>query len=144
LGCKVVFLNLEKLNDDVKNLGHWVLGDARTLPFRESIFTQVIASHVIEHLEDPLKFLGECRRILKAGGSLDIYTPNFTSKNALTDPDHRNVFNILAFLRIARKTGFKVRFPIHVGTRLPSNLQRILNLAINMLLDEIHVKLIKL
>jgi ubiquinone/menaquinone biosynthesis C-methylase UbiE len=73
-GCEVVFLDLEKPSDDVKNFGHWVLGDAQTLPFRESVFAQIVASHVIEHLEDPLKFLSECRRILKTGGSLDIYS----------------------------------------------------------------------
>jgi len=40
-GYEAVFLDLEKPSDDVKNFGHWVIRDAQTLPFRETIFTYV-------------------------------------------------------------------------------------------------------
>jgi SAM-dependent methyltransferase len=142
-GNEAVFLDLEKPSDEVKSLGHWVLGDAQNLPFKDAVFTWIIASHIIEHLEDPLKFLNESRRVIKSRGCVDIYAPNFISRNARADPDHKHVFNVFALLRAAWKIDFKVRFPVHVGTKLPSNLQRILNLAINLVLDEIHIRLIK-
>jgi len=44
-----------------------VLGLGERLPFRDQAFDFVIASHVLEHSTDPAKFLGELRRVAKAG-----------------------------------------------------------------------------
>ncbi|MCD6095136.1 MAG: class I SAM-dependent methyltransferase [Thermoprotei archaeon] len=53
----------------------WIVGGAQYLPFRDSCFDKVIASHVIEHLDDPIMFLKEVRRILKIGGRLTLILP---------------------------------------------------------------------
>jgi len=53
-----------------------IQGDAHFLPFRENVFDTVIALDVIEHLEDPLRFLKECNRVLKRRGIIFIHTPN--------------------------------------------------------------------
>jgi 2-polyprenyl-3-methyl-5-hydroxy-6-metoxy-1,4-benzoquinol methylase len=45
--------------------------------FPADFFDAVVASHVIEHVHDPVSFLRECRRILKPGGKLVILTPNY-------------------------------------------------------------------
>lgn len=39
----------------------------------------ITMNHVIEHVHDPLKTLGECSRLLKAGGRFVVVTPNAES-----------------------------------------------------------------
>ena len=44
-----------------------VLGFVENLPFKDKSFDFVIASHVLEHTPDPVKFLSELQRVAKAG-----------------------------------------------------------------------------
>ena len=44
-----------------------VLGFVENLPFKDKSFDYVIASHVLEHSKDPVKFLSELQRVAKAG-----------------------------------------------------------------------------
>lgn len=46
-------------------------------PLKANSFQVVILTDVIEHLIDPLKVLGECRRLLKKSGVLILTVPNF-------------------------------------------------------------------
>jgi len=48
----------------------------KKLPFKNKTFDTIIMSGVIEHLENPLKALKECNRVLKKDGRLLIETPN--------------------------------------------------------------------
>jgi 2-polyprenyl-3-methyl-5-hydroxy-6-metoxy-1,4-benzoquinol methylase len=57
----------------VKNL---VVGNAAHAPFRSSSFDWVVAEQVIEHLEDPHRFLEEAHRLLRDDGGLFLSTPN--------------------------------------------------------------------
>lgn len=53
--------------------------DARErFPFEDGVFDYVYSEHMIEHLawRDGLAMLGECRRILKPGGTLRVATPD--------------------------------------------------------------------
>ena len=50
-----------------------VLGDALKMPFKDKAFDYVMAFHVLEHVEDPEKFLLEMMRVSRAGY---IETPN--------------------------------------------------------------------
>ena len=53
------------------------LGDAeKEFPFEDNYFDEVYAKQIFEHLGNPLKFLLECKRVLKKGGKLKIYTDN--------------------------------------------------------------------
>jgi uncharacterized protein YbaR (Trm112 family)/SAM-dependent methyltransferase len=44
-----------------------VVGDAHRLPFGDQAFDFTIARHVIEHLDDPARFLAEIQRVSRAG-----------------------------------------------------------------------------
>jgi len=138
-GNMVVFLDIEPPGEDVKACGMWVVADAERLPFRPEAFDRVYASHVIEHLGSPASFLGEVYRVLKRGGVLELWTPNFLSANARGDPGHLHVFNIFSLARAGKATGFSIRLPVNAGSRLPKPLRRVLSIAINIFLDELHV-----
>ena len=44
--------------------------DMQALPYKDGTFDLVIHSDTLEHIEDPVKGLTECRRVLKPGGAL--------------------------------------------------------------------------
>lgn len=50
----------------------------------------VIASHVVEHLDDPAHFFAEAGRVLVRGGTLEVTVP--LGSDALTDHDHATVW----------------------------------------------------
>ena len=50
--------------------------DQDGIPFADDRFDLVIASHVIEHLHDPVGFFGECLRVCRPGGTLYLEAPS--------------------------------------------------------------------
>ena len=58
-----------------ENLHYYVM-DAVNMDFADNTFDVIISFQVIEHLNNPLKFLKEIKRILKKGGWAIISTPN--------------------------------------------------------------------
>jgi len=96
--------------------------DVRTVPLEESNFPQcsfdaVLASHLIEHLNDPMSFLKEAHRVLKDGGSIFITTPNINGFQARIFKggwrsaifDHLYLFSSRTLIKMLKKTGFKIK-----------------------------------
>ena len=54
----------------------FVCANGLRLPFAENVFDIVVSFETIEHIRQYGKFLAECRRVLKDGGSLICSTPN--------------------------------------------------------------------
>ena len=54
----------------------WMVVDAGRLPFEDDSFDLVTGFQVIEHLEDPVPWLREIARVLRAGGIAILTTPN--------------------------------------------------------------------
>ncbi len=56
----------------------FVRADARDTGLQEGVFDLVIAADLVEHLypDDTVATLNECRRILKPGGRISIWTPH--------------------------------------------------------------------
>jgi SAM-dependent methyltransferase len=52
-----------------------VAADAFRLPFRDNSFDCIIAAEIIEHVTDPVAFVGELFRVLAPGGKLILSTP---------------------------------------------------------------------
>ena len=51
------------------------VGNATRLRFEDESFDMVVSTGMLHMLKDPLKMLGECRRVLKPGGETWIYDP---------------------------------------------------------------------
>jgi SAM-dependent methyltransferase len=80
-------------------------------------FDLVVTHHVIEHVEDPVRFIGEIHRVLRCGGLLVLGTPDFDSGCArrfgenyrlLHDPTHVSLFSNESMHRFLRDHGFVI------------------------------------
>lgn len=92
-GLKVKKLNVDK--------------EMRNLP--SDYYGGVYAKQIIEHLDSPLDFLSEIRRILKSGGRAIILTPNCPyalKKYFWQDPTHKHPLTREDLQGLAVKAGF--------------------------------------
>ena len=64
-------------------------------PFSDNEFDEVLASHLIEHLNDPLDFLQEIYRITKRGAKIIIKCPHFSCN--WFHPRHRSAISTKLF-----------------------------------------------
>jgi 2-polyprenyl-3-methyl-5-hydroxy-6-metoxy-1,4-benzoquinol methylase len=84
--------------------------------FEEGSFDMVLASHLIEHLNNPLSFLMEVKRILKKNGRVFITTPNISGFQARLYGggwrsaifDHLYLFSAETLTRLLKSAGFKI------------------------------------
>lgn len=53
------------------------------LPFEANSLTEIYASHVFEHLTNPIRFLVECWRVLEPLGRLSLVLPDLTCNQAI-------------------------------------------------------------
>jgi SAM-dependent methyltransferase len=96
--------------------------DVRSLPleackFPPGSFNLVLASHLIEHLNDPAGFTAEVRRILAPGGYFLVTTPNIAGFQARLFRgrwrsaifDHLYLFSVSTLSRLLRQEGFRVQ-----------------------------------
>ncbi len=58
-------------------------------PLESDQFTRIHMSHVIEHLDDPMRAIAEVYRVACDGAEVFITTPHFSSHNSYTDPTHK-------------------------------------------------------
>jgi SAM-dependent methyltransferase len=65
-----------------------VVGQAESLPFAEAQFTAVAMSIVFIFLDEPIRVLRECRRVMRNGGVLAVYTtaPEMRGTPAAPEP----------------------------------------------------------
>jgi SAM-dependent methyltransferase len=93
--------------------------DVKNLPLEESrfpggYFDLVLASHLIEHLNDPGGFVREAYRITAPGGRFFVTTPNiaglqarlFRSRWRSAIFDHLYLFSVKTLSRLLREQGF--------------------------------------
>lgn len=83
-----------------------VLGFGEKLPFADKAFDFVIASHVLEHSDDPAKFLDELQRVGKAGY---IETPDAFMERINPYWDHRSEVTVRnGVLYIRKKSDWNI------------------------------------
>jgi SAM-dependent methyltransferase len=69
----------------------------RPYPLPDDCADEVVLSHVLEHVEDPLAVLDEVWRIARPGGAVHIRTPHYSGPLAWKDPTHRRAFSSESF-----------------------------------------------
>jgi 2-polyprenyl-3-methyl-5-hydroxy-6-metoxy-1,4-benzoquinol methylase len=95
--------------------------EVKTLPLEENgfpagYFTAVLASHLIEHLNDPASFVREVGRILVPGGRFFVTTPNiggfqarlFRGRWRSAIFDHLYLFSVKTLSALLTGAGFRV------------------------------------
>jgi len=86
----VNFLGLDSNDDAIrwcaeKGLGIVSKGDICAMPFEDSLFDLVLATDIIEHVDDDIQALREIRRVLTPHGRAIITVPAFQSLWGLQD-----------------------------------------------------------
>jgi len=85
--------------------------------FPETHFDAIMLSHVIEHLHDPVATLQCCWKLLKPGGAIVIYTPNYDASGrvlfgrhwrGLETPRHLVLFTERSLRQTMERCGFAV------------------------------------
>ncbi|MEM5854120.1 MAG: class I SAM-dependent methyltransferase [Candidatus Aenigmatarchaeota archaeon] len=85
-----------------------IVGDIRSLPYKNNFFDGIFCHHVLEHLEDPKKAVNEFFRVLKRGGIVIAEVPSKWDPNVYRDATHKQFFTIESLLRIFEEAGFKI------------------------------------
>ncbi len=88
-----------------------VLADAERLPFADDTFSAVAMSVVFFFLGKPLAVLRECRRVLRQGGRLALYTaaPELRGTPAAPEPmaSHSHFYTDEQLAELARTAAFR-------------------------------------
>ena len=87
-------------------IGIDIAGDADILhdlniypwPFEDESIDEIYCSHFIEHVDDIIKFMNECYRILKPEAKMMVIAPYYSSVRAMQDPTHKRPISEMTFL----------------------------------------------
>lgn len=66
-------------------------------PFPKNHFDQIIAEHILEHLENLSRVMEELHKISKNGARIYISSCHFSSVDAFTDPTHKHFITSRTF-----------------------------------------------
>ncbi len=79
--------------------------DRPPYPFRDGLFDEIRATHVIEHVGDVMATMKELHRLAKPGGRIVIVTPHYTDFSSFCDPTHRWHLNSFSFRHFGEDHG---------------------------------------
>lgn len=93
-----------------KGLGIVRKGDVCQLPFAAGTFDLVLATDVIEHVEDHAQAIAEIERILKPGGAMLVTVPAFQSLWGLQDDvaQHKRRYRRGELVRLIARKGLRI------------------------------------
>lgn len=66
-------------------------------PWKDNTFIEIKLWDIIEHLDDPMRVIEECWRILKSDGLLTLRTNTNQNETAWKDVTHKRVFERTSF-----------------------------------------------
>jgi|SRR6185369_5908640 SAM-dependent methyltransferase len=90
-----------------KGLGQVTKGDVCSLPFGDGDFELVLATDIIEHVDDDVRAVSEIRRVLAPGGTAIISVPAFRSLWGLQDDvsHHKRRYRKRELLEVIERAG---------------------------------------
>jgi len=111
-----------------------------SIPFENNIFDVVTVFNVLEHTKDIASFIAECHRVLKKGGQLFIWGPNYL---CLYEP-HYEMFWIPIMPRSLAKKYLSIRgkkpdFLDTLNFAAPHSIEKVLS-RLNMEIKNIGIK----
>jgi SAM-dependent methyltransferase len=104
---KAGFINVDYYSISAPDITHDL--NQIPYPFEDNYFELVEADHLLEHLSDPFRVMGELHRICVSGALIHIRVPHFS--RGFTHADH--------------KRGFDVTFPYYFDPKFLPGYQRI-------------------
>lgn len=87
-------------------------------PFPDDRFDLIVASHVVEHIDDVLRLCDELHRIARPGALIRIATPHYTNPDSFIDPTHRHAFGYRTFEFVAHPQHAALPRPQEIFNRL--------------------------
>jgi SAM-dependent methyltransferase len=81
-----------------------------TIPLESDYADTVLASHILEHISNPIHIMNEIYRILRMGGDLHFVVPSTDGMGAFQDPTHKSFWNENSFLYYT-KDGYRGLYP---------------------------------
>ena len=95
-------------------------GDAQKIPLPNDSVEVVVSFETIEHVNDPVAFLDECRRVLQPGGTLVISTPNASVYGSLVaNPFHCSELDEDEFRRVLEERFVRLEWYSQCPTTAP-------------------------
>ena len=80
------------------------------LPFEDDSVDELHASHLLEHVRDPLALMQELHRVAKPGATAVFNVPYGTSDDAFTDPTHARPYFVDSFSYFAQPTYWRADY----------------------------------
>ncbi|MBW2632332.1 MAG: class I SAM-dependent methyltransferase [Deltaproteobacteria bacterium] len=111
-----VNIDIGKLEVKIKN---YVRCDASHLCFKDKTFKKVVASHVLEHLKNPVSCLREIKRVLNVDGVLEVRVPNRYSELRGYDSAHVWHWDKNSFKRVIQQIFPNVEVTVDKGCWVP-------------------------
>ena len=105
LGCghKLIagYVNID--NDSGVNPDHIVNIGVDVLPFEDNFFDEVLASHILEHINNYIFIMKELYRVCKHNATIEIIIPHHRSDWYYDDPTHVRPITINSFQLFSKK-----------------------------------------
>lgn len=97
-------------------------------PFTDDEFEEVLARHIIEHLDEPGQFLVEVYRITKPGGKITIMTPHYSNVHSFSDFTHKWHLSTYSFAPKHVECFFRIKYTQEVSIKLRGWLWKIVGI----------------
>lgn len=76
-------------------------------PFPDDSFDRIVCNHIVEHVENFIRFVEEVHRVARASAHVEILTPHFTNRFSYTDPTHLRHLSYFSFDYFVAQPPFK-------------------------------------
>jgi SAM-dependent methyltransferase len=114
--------------------------DVYPWPLEDDQFARIHMSHVIEHLDDPMRAMAEVHRVACDGADVFVTTPHFSSHNSYVDPTHKRHLAAGSFAYLTGKD-----FPSFRGSPFRFEIVKVeLTFGGNLVLDNLGRLLVRL